>query len=58
MENGDVARGIADDAVAGGRVVRPSHIWSPEVIEDIQEKAEIGRYRIRAFSTLRRTVHF
>jgi methylamine---glutamate N-methyltransferase subunit C len=58
MENGDVARGFTDDAVAGGRVVRPSRIWSPEVIEDIQEKSEIGRYRIRAYSTLRHTVHF
>ena len=49
--------GRVGDRVSG-RVLRPSHIWSPEVIEDIQEKAEIGRYRIRAYSTLRRTVHF
>jgi glutamate synthase domain-containing protein 2 len=41
-----------------GRVLRPSRIWTAETIEDIQEKAEIGRYRIRAFSTLRRTTSF
>jgi len=36
-----------------GRVRRPSGIFSPEVIEDIQVKAELGRYRIRGFGTLR-----
>jgi len=41
----------------GFPLLRPSRIYSPEVIEDIQEKAEIGRYRIRAWSTLRRTPH-
>lgn len=34
-------------------VLRPSGIFSPEVIEDIQVKAELGRYRIRGFGTLR-----
>ncbi len=39
----------------GGRSVqRPSGIFSAEVIEDIQVKAELGRYRIRGFGTLRR----
>lgn len=37
-----------------GRIPRPSGIFSPEVIEDIQIKAELGRYRIRGFGTLRR----
>ncbi len=41
-----------------GMLLRPSRLWSPEVIEDIQQKAEIGRYRIRAWSTRRRTPHF
>ncbi len=41
-----------------GRLLRPSRIYTPEVIEDIQEKAQLGRYRIRAWSTLRRTPHF
>ena len=34
-------------------VLRPSGIFSPEVIEDIQVKADLGRYRIRGFGTLR-----
>ncbi len=28
-----------------------SHIWPPHVIQDIQTKAELGRYQIRGFST-------
>ena len=34
-------------------VVRHSTIWKPENIEDIQAKADLGRYRIRGFSALR-----
>jgi glutamate synthase domain-containing protein 2 len=34
-------------------VVQHSRIWRPEIIEDIQTKAELGRYRIRGFSALR-----
>src|SRR4051812_43479246 len=30
-----------------------SHIFSPDVIADIQAKAELGRYRIRGFGLLR-----
>src|SRR6059036_1462158 len=37
----------------GSPVRRPSGIYSPEVVEDIQAKAELGRYRIRGFGTLR-----
>ena len=33
--------------------LRQSDIFTPEVIEDIQVKAELGRYRIRGFGTLR-----
>lgn len=40
--------------VSPGQVLRPSGIFSPDVIEDIQVKAELGRYRIRGFGTLRR----
>lgn len=40
-----------------GRVVngqpQPSGTYSPGIIEDIQAKAELGRYRIRGFGTLR-----
>lgn len=34
-------------------VLQHSNIWRPETIEDIQTKAELGRYRIRGFSALR-----
>lgn len=34
-------------------VTRHSTTWKPEVIEDIQAKADLGRYRIRGFSALR-----
>ena len=33
--------------------LRPSPVYTPAVIEDIQAKAELGRYRIRGFGTLR-----
>jgi len=36
-----------------GRALRVSPIFTPTVIDDIQEKAELGRYRIRGFGTLR-----
>ncbi|MBI4220468.1 MAG: FMN-binding glutamate synthase family protein [Chloroflexi bacterium] len=32
---------------------RPSLIYTPEVIQEIQEKAALARYRIRGFGTLR-----
>ncbi|HEY6270601.1 MAG TPA: glutamate synthase-related protein, partial [Terriglobales bacterium] len=35
------------------RVIRSSRVWSPETVEDIQAKADLGRYRIQGFSTLR-----
>lgn len=34
-------------------LVRYSRVWSPERIEEIQDKAEVGRYRIRGTSTKR-----
>lgn len=53
------SRPVNEDVIGPqGMLLRPSRIWSPEVIEDIQQKAEIGRYRIRAWSTRRRTPHF
>ena len=42
--------------VGGFRALEPSSIWRPEIIEDIQVKAELGRYRIRGFSTSRRSM--
>jgi len=35
-----------------------SQIFPPWVIEDIHSKAELGRYRIRGFSTFQRVTHF
>lgn len=32
---------------------QPTHIWDQASIHDIQEKARLGRYRIRAFATAR-----
>jgi glutamate synthase domain-containing protein 2 len=34
-------------------ILQHSNIWRPETIDDIQTKAELGRYRIRGFSALR-----
>ena len=39
-------------------LLRTSKIWSPEVIEDIQLKAQLGRYRMQGFSTHRRVPTF
>jgi methylamine---glutamate N-methyltransferase subunit C len=36
-----------------GPDLQQSHTFSPDVIEDIQAKAQLGRYRIRGFGTLR-----
>ena len=35
-----------------------SHIFSPQVMEDIHAKADLGRYRIRGFSTFQKVTHF
>ncbi len=35
------------------KVLRGSKIFKPEVVQAIQDKAELGRYRIRGFGTLR-----
>ena len=32
--------------------LRHSPVYTPEVIAEIQDKAELGRYRIRGFGTL------
>ena len=39
-------------------VMGNSQLWSPWVIEDIHAKAELGRYRIRGFSTFQKLTHF
>jgi glutamate synthase domain-containing protein 2 len=38
--------------------MQASAIWSPAVIEDIQLKAQLGRYRLQGFSTHRRLPTF
>ena len=37
---------------------RVSHVWSPETIEEIQRKAQLGRYVMGAYSTTRRVPNF
>jgi glutamate synthase domain-containing protein 2 len=37
---------------------RISHVWSPETIQDIQTKAQLGRYVVGAYSTTRRVPNF
>ncbi len=48
---------MAGGAVSGPSerppVLRTSSVWTPEDIEDIQIKAELGRYRLRGFGALR-----
>jgi len=39
-------------------VMGSSQIWPPWVMEDIHSKAELGRYRIRGFSTFQKITHF
>ncbi|WP_053958209.1 FMN-binding glutamate synthase family protein [Sulfobacillus thermosulfidooxidans] len=38
--------------------INPNQIWTPEVIEEIQEKAELGRYRIRGMGRAHRVPNF
>ena len=39
-------------------VLGNSQIWPPWIIDDIHGKAELGRYRIRGFSTFQKVTHF
>ena len=39
-------------------VLGNSQVWSPWIIDDIHEKAQLGRYRIRGFSTFQKVTHF
>ena len=39
-------------------VLGNSQIWAPWIIEDIHAKAELGRYRVRGFSTFQKVTHF
>ena len=44
---------MPDDPHILNRTLRPSGTFQPEVIEDIQAKAESGLYRMRGYGTLR-----
>ena len=55
MTGGGSANGGSEEARP---LVRESFFYGPEVVEDIQAKAELGRYRIRGFGTLRRLPSF
>ena len=35
-----------------------SQLWPPWVMEDIHAKSELGRYRVRGFSTFQKVTHF
>ncbi len=50
---------VGDQSVEhDGHRLQASAIWSPAVIEDIQLKAQLGRYRLQGFSTHRRLPSF
>jgi glutamate synthase domain-containing protein 2 len=49
---------VSDNGKSYQPVLRESRIWSKEVIEDIQLKAQLGRYRMQGFSTHRRVPNF
>ena len=55
MTGGASANGGSEEARP---LIRESFFYGPEVVEDIQAKAELGRYRIRGFGTLRRLPSF
>ncbi|MDP7208169.1 MAG: FMN-binding glutamate synthase family protein, partial [Candidatus Bathyarchaeota archaeon] len=39
-------------------VMGSSQLWPSWIIDDIHSKAELGRYRIRGFSTFQKVTHF
>ena len=53
--------GAVSDVIPRGRdghVLQKLWVWSPETIEDIQTKAELGRYTNRGLGMTRRPPHF
>ena len=49
---------ITTDSNGAAPLLRESWFYSPEIIEDIQVKAQLGRYRIRGYGTLRKFPSF
>ncbi len=45
---------VGDNLLGGTSAARPSPMWDPGTIEDIQIKARLGRYRITGFSLHKR----
>src|SRR5207344_3642424 len=43
---------------ADGHVLQSLWVWSPETIEDIQSKADLGRYTNRGLGMTKRPPHF
>ena len=39
-------------------VMGNSQLWPPWIIEDIHAKSDLGRYRVRGFSTFQKVTHF
>jgi glutamate synthase domain-containing protein 2 len=49
---------MSDDAPGRKDVIGRSRIFTPEVINDIHIKAELGRYRMRGFSIFKKMPHW
>jgi hypothetical protein len=49
---------MADDAPGTREVLGRSRIFTPEVVNDIHMKAELGRYRMRGFSIFKKIPHW
>ncbi|MGI8973646.1 MAG: glutamate synthase-related protein, partial [Gaiella sp.] len=49
---------MADEAPGTKEVLGRSRIFTPEVINDIHMKAELGRYRMRGFSIFKKIPHW
>jgi glutamate synthase domain-containing protein 2 len=55
LENRTLTNGESEDIRP---LLRESFFFGPEVVEDIQAKSELGRYRIRGYGTLRKLPSF
>ena len=55
LAGGDVTE---RDAIEARRWLHHHAVWTPDVIQDIQLKAELGRYRYRGMSTTRPVPNF
>src|SRR4026209_2969280 len=49
---------MAEDAPGTREVLGRSRIFTPEVVNDIHMKAELGRYRMRGFSIFKKIPHW